>query len=165
MKKVECFVDQTYLVPFDRLAGPFCTCALFPGNEYGRTCAGEEAENLLSCFSFLPFLELVCLLFSLLSFFITCVVYLPAGWFHEVVSFSASPRASSSSPRAASGTEDFSSFHMALNYWMHPPVFGSSFEFPYVDDYWRCRTQPLLAAHHSLVYTCSSWGRFRTFFN
>ncbi|PHJ17755.1 ion channel protein [Cystoisospora suis] len=96
------------------------------------------------------------------------MLYLPAGWFHEVVSFSSSPpspktpststSSSPSSPSSQVKREDernASSFHMALNYWVHPPVFNSSFDFPYVDDYWKCRTEPLLAAHQRAMMMMS----------
>jgi hypothetical protein len=48
------------------------------------------------------------------------MLYLPAGWFHEV--------RSTGSP-AGGG-------HMALNYWFHPPD-SSSFEKPYQSDFWE----------------------------
>jgi hypothetical protein len=48
------------------------------------------------------------------------MLYLPAGWFHEV---------RSSGPPAGGG-------HMALNYWFHPPD-GSAFEKPYQSDFWE----------------------------
>ena len=47
------------------------------------------------------------------------MLYLPAGWFHEVTSFS--------------GERD--NLHMALNYWMYPPTTGS-FDRPYEDGFW-----------------------------
>lgn len=55
-------------------------------------------------------------------------LFLPAGWFHEVVSLS--------DERAA---PDASHLHMALNYWYHPASVarGTSFEQPYTDTFWR----------------------------
>ena len=51
------------------------------------------------------------------------MLYLPAGWFHEVSSFGASTE-SSAQPQ-----------HMALNYWFHPPD-NDSFERPYKSGFW-----------------------------
>jgi hypothetical protein len=47
------------------------------------------------------------------------LLYLPAGWFHEV--------------RSQGG------LHVALNYWMHPPDVGDdvSFEEPYRSQFWK----------------------------
>eukprot|EP00467_Chlorarachnion_reptans_P008331 CAMPEP_0114529922 /NCGR_PEP_ID=MMETSP0109-20121206/25130_1 /TAXON_ID=29199 /ORGANISM="Chlorarachnion reptans, Strain CCCM449" /LENGTH=471 /DNA_ID=CAMNT_0001712431 /DNA_START=117 /DNA_END=1529 /DNA_ORIENTATION=+ len=64
------------------------------------------------------------------------MLYLPAGWFHEVTSFGAgipfSDSESSSSP----------AIHIALNYWMYPPG-QRDFDHPYEDGYWdhvtKCR--------------------------
>ncbi|KEP67621.1 UNVERIFIED_CONTAM: hypothetical protein HHA_226840 [Hammondia hammondi] len=67
------------------------------------------------------------------------MLYLPAGWFHEVHSFS----------RRETGSEGSS--HMALNFWFHPPVFGATYERPYGDAFWADRTRPLLEAHCSLI--------------
>ena len=56
------------------------------------------------------------------------MLYIPAGWFHEVFSKSASE----SSPEG----------HMALNYWFHPPD-SELFETPYSSSFWsedwKCR--------------------------
>ena len=51
------------------------------------------------------------------------MLYLPAGWFHEVTSYS--------------DARD-SSAHMALNFWFHPPTkFGpESTEYPYDSAFW-----------------------------
>ena len=51
------------------------------------------------------------------------MLYLPAGWFHEVTSFSDGKDAS---------------HHMALNFWFHPPTkFGpESTEYPYDSSFW-----------------------------
>lgn len=59
------------------------------------------------------------------------MLYLPAGWFHEVTSFTDS---TSSSSRGQSGG------HMAFNYWFHPPD-GDHFTHPYQDDFWQRRFQ------------------------
>lgn len=48
------------------------------------------------------------------------MLYLPAGWFHEVRSL---------------GLED-GACHMALNYWFHPPD-SSDFQRPYTTDFWH----------------------------
>ena len=48
------------------------------------------------------------------------MLYLPAGWFHEVTSFS------------TGGDEP----HMAFNYWFHPPD-ADSFEKPYSSSFWE----------------------------
>lgn len=73
------------------------------------------------------------------------MLYLPAGWFHNVVSIGDSFRIHDSnqdckpnSPNLRSDT----SVHMAFNYWFHPPdcVYGKSNEpnilHPYSSDYW-----------------------------
>jgi hypothetical protein len=54
------------------------------------------------------------------------MLYLPCGWFHEVIS---------SNGGLASKSDSKPSFHMAVNYWFHPPD-GKSFEEPYADDFW-----------------------------
>lgn len=51
------------------------------------------------------------------------MLYLPCGWFHEVTSMNM--------PGRSSGDD----FHLAVNYWFHPPD-GESFEQPYNDDFW-----------------------------
>jgi hypothetical protein len=58
------------------------------------------------------------------------LLYIPAGWFHEVFSSSFSH-----------GGEVLPRSHMAFNYWMHPPATNNP-DSPYVDDYlWKryCR--------------------------
>ena len=51
------------------------------------------------------------------------LLYLPAGWFHEVTS---------------RGSKDSNGLHMAFNYWMHPPDVGDGvdFENPYRSEFW-----------------------------
>ncbi len=60
-------------------------------------------------------------------------LYLPAGWFHEVTSYSGGGGNSE-------GGEGQPAFHLALNYWTHPPdVMDSSekgFKKPYSSEYW-----------------------------
>lgn len=52
------------------------------------------------------------------------LLYLPAGWFHEVTSFSSDP-------------PDLEHLgHMALNFWFHPPD-QNSFAEPYKNNYWK----------------------------
>jgi hypothetical protein len=48
------------------------------------------------------------------------MLYLPAGWFHEVKSLGVPSEGG----------------HMAINYWFHPPD-GSLFEKPYQSDFWE----------------------------
>jgi hypothetical protein len=50
------------------------------------------------------------------------VLYLPASWFHEVVSSGAGPGG-----------------HLALNLWMAPPWSRGTFEKPYEDDFWESK--------------------------
>lgn len=54
------------------------------------------------------------------------VLYLPAGFFHCVTSFSDQTSAPLSGKRGASSTP-----HLAINYWFHPPDRLDSFECPY----------------------------------
>ena len=53
------------------------------------------------------------------------MLYLPCGWFHEVTSKSAKDTDVPASEK----------FHMAVNYWFHPPD-GNSFQSPYSDSFW-----------------------------
>lgn len=53
------------------------------------------------------------------------ILYLPAGWFHEVTSFSSDNNSD----------DKFSDVHIAINYWFNPPD-NDEFENPYKDDYW-----------------------------
>ena len=55
-------------------------------------------------------------------------LYLPAGWFHEVTSYS-------SSNKEEEG--DLTHCHMALNYWYHPPDALDKFDNPYQHDFWK----------------------------
>ncbi|KXZ50372.1 hypothetical protein GPECTOR_16g545 [Gonium pectorale] len=69
-----------------------------------------------------------------------CMLYLPAGWFHEVTSFGA----------AGSGSESGSGGHLAFNYWFHPPdnldPSRSGFRAPYKSDYWPALWRSRVAA-------------------
>ena len=55
------------------------------------------------------------------------MLYLPASFYHEVVSFNSGSTA----------------HHMAINYWYYPPYSGGTFEQPYEDDYWTERWERL----------------------
>lgn len=54
------------------------------------------------------------------------MLYLPAGWFHEVYSSNSDRRAGTAEP----------SYHMAFNYWFHPPD-TKDFHHPYASTYWE----------------------------
>lgn len=63
------------------------------------------------------------------------MLYLPAGWFHEVTSF----------PNEVIN-DNSDNIHMALNYWFAPPD-GKNFANPYKSNYWQddfCRTTRLM---------------------
>mmetsp|Transcript_30213 Transcript_30213/g.49251 ORF Transcript_30213/g.49251 Transcript_30213/m.49251 type:complete len:145 (-) Transcript_30213:219-653(-) len=65
------------------------------------------------------------------------MLYLPAGWFHEVSSFG--EEASRDGENEGDGKEDSAlrpPVHVALNYWMYPPA-QRDFQTPYVDKYWE----------------------------
>lgn len=59
------------------------------------------------------------------------MLFLPAGWFHDVTSMSGETDDSQSVPTTR--------FHMAFNYWFHPPApaGGESFSKPYDSDFWK----------------------------
>jgi len=63
------------------------------------------------------------------------VLYLPAGWFHEVKS------RGDSDDGASDDDADIANVgvHMAVNYWLHPPDVddASSFERPYLSRFWQ----------------------------
>jgi hypothetical protein len=77
------------------------------------------------------------------------VLYLPAGWFHEVTSMSDGAAgkkggvddvdgecgASSSAPSGTGPERSDARSHLAFNYWFHPPD-GDDFERPYSCDFW-----------------------------
>ena len=56
------------------------------------------------------------------------MLYLPAGWFHEVTSKS---------------NEKLKS-HLALSYWMHVPIKHGTFKQPYIDNYWKNKNCDIL---------------------
>jgi hypothetical protein len=69
------------------------------------------------------------------------MLFLPAGWFHEVTSFSDSHgKTSKGGDDAREGTSEGSlegGVHMAFNYWFHPPdTQEGTFEQPYSDTFW-----------------------------
>lgn len=59
------------------------------------------------------------------------LLYLPAGWFHNVTS---------KNLLAAESENDSSAYHLAMNYWFHPPnnldAGASGFAKPYARDFW-----------------------------
>ena len=56
------------------------------------------------------------------------ILYLPAGWFHCVTSFSSMPQSKKAMENKSSQV------HMALNYWYHPPDRLDFFSSPYRDE-------------------------------
>eukprot|EP00923_Selenidium_pygospionis_P037389 GHVN01065480.1.p1 GENE.GHVN01065480.1~~GHVN01065480.1.p1 ORF type:complete len:577 (-),score=150.91 GHVN01065480.1:228-1958(-) len=87
---------------------------------------------------------------SLLNEYLSVVIepgdllYLPAGWFHEVLS--QSQQESESWNKQEKGPAP----HIAFNYWFHPPVSLGTFTSPYEDNYWSSVTSPLLSQLTSL---------------
>ena len=64
------------------------------------------------------------------------VLYLPASWFHEVISIGATSLMKTSSSNAKSERNGaHHQGHMALNYWFHPPD-TLNFDIPYSTDFW-----------------------------
>lgn len=63
------------------------------------------------------------------------MLYLPAGWFHEVTSFSADPKRGDQENNVGKG-DGVGNAHIALNYWMAPPN-GQSMQAPYSDSFWQ----------------------------
>jgi hypothetical protein len=59
------------------------------------------------------------------------MLYIPAGWFHEVRS-----RSAPADPACPDYYEPGRGGHLALNYWFHPPD-SDCFEQPYTSDFWR----------------------------
>lgn len=70
------------------------------------------------------------------------MLYLPAGWFHEVTSLSSAPSAQPPSSSAATSpappcpVPPAPPFHMAFNYWFHPPD-ALDFDRPYSSTFWQ----------------------------
>lgn len=62
------------------------------------------------------------------------MLYLPAGWFHEVTSYGTSDN-----------SEGHSRVHIALNYWYNPPG-KMDISNPYTDDYWKADFERTLAS-------------------
>lgn len=58
------------------------------------------------------------------------MLYLPAGWFHEVLSFG------TKNNQKVNTNNDLDHCHVALNYWFAPPN-GLSFNAPYKTSYWQ----------------------------
>ena len=58
------------------------------------------------------------------------MLYLPAGWFHEVTSYS-------NKNESANEEDSLADCHMALNYWYHPPDAPNNYKNPYKDDFWK----------------------------
>lgn len=72
------------------------------------------------------------------------MLYLPAGWFHEVTSFS-----SNNSSLPQNPDNRLEDCHCALNYWFHPPDALESFHNPYISDFWRKELEKALKSHPS----------------
>ena len=71
------------------------------------------------------------------------MLYLPAGWFHEVTSYSTNVNANLMDGTSGDNNNDDDNFggHMAFNYWFHPPdnLFDSEengFASPYKSKFW-----------------------------
>jgi Cupin-like domain len=74
-------------------------------------------------------------------------LYIPAGWFHEVVSIGSNqPKDGGDSTMTAPTTKScgddhhHNGIHMAINYWYHPPdaITGqTNFHQPYVSQFWQ----------------------------
>lgn len=71
------------------------------------------------------------------------MLYLPASFFHEVVSFNT----------------DHSDHHLAINYWYYPPSSDGTFGTPYEDDYWIERWQRLAGRATRLDERCQRHKR------
>lgn len=62
-------------------------------------------------------------------------VYLPASWYHEVISYSQNSKENKSSESNGAGVSG-ASVHLAFNIWLHPPMWQGTFDEPYPDDFW-----------------------------
>ena len=63
------------------------------------------------------------------------MLYLPAGTWHEVISYNSSD-GDGCDPAAPGASSD--AYHLAFNYWFHPPSSDKgTFEKPYEDDLWE----------------------------
>jgi Cupin-like domain len=69
-------------------------------------------------------------------------LYLPASWFHSVSSAAADAGCSEVAKTASSAESVFlhPPYHLAVNYWYHPPD-QDSFQQPYRNDYWAKNTK------------------------
>ncbi len=66
------------------------------------------------------------------------ILYLPASYFHEVISYNRDNTAETP-------------HHMAVNYWYYPPWSKGSFEAPYEDNYWAARWAKLANKQHRVI--------------
>jgi hypothetical protein len=65
------------------------------------------------------------------------MLFLPAGWFHEVTSYSTKQDGSAHENNVDNATLE--RCHMALNYWYHPPdaLQTTDYASPYECNFWR----------------------------
>lgn len=75
------------------------------------------------------------------------MLYLPAGWFHEVTSFSNDDFCSVAGDINEKINDKLKECHCALNYWFHPPDALESFSKPYTNDFWKKELQKALSKH------------------
>ncbi|KAL8275006.1 hypothetical protein Esti_001062 [Eimeria stiedai] len=71
-------------------------------------------------------------------------LYLPAGWFHEVISYSPGSKA-----RSRKVASDGANVHLAFNIWLHPPVWNGTFDKPYADEFWAQHAAPQIELQHA----------------
>jgi Cupin-like domain len=106
------------------------------------------------------------------------MLYLPAGWFHEVTSFSGTepdqegPRTPAALPEQGPRPATSAPFHMAVNYWLHPPdnlePGPEGFCKPYTSGYWpamwarKVQMSPFLQGLIKRQETVSRKGAERT---
>lgn len=75
------------------------------------------------------------------------ILYLPAGWFHEVTSYGTSEagrkklNGEEQDGRYKDDDDGLGQCHMALNYWYHPPDALENYDHPYQDDFWKKEEQ------------------------
>lgn len=67
------------------------------------------------------------------------LLYLPAGWFHEVTSYSESVSIMNGKETDVMGEkiDKLQHCHCALNYWFHPPDVLDNYNKPYQNDFWQ----------------------------
>jgi hypothetical protein len=63
------------------------------------------------------------------------ILFLPAGWFHEVTSLSADAPGGGKEESVTGQDGKGMCGHMAFNFWFHPPS-AESFDKPYESDFW-----------------------------